>query len=434
MPSRIPRENAEEVQARTEAVVSLPGERQVELLEFTEEGVTFYRAAEEIAAALRGGVMPGTIALPEEEEEEEEEETAPSCAYCDRVAPLRRAQVGEDDEDLCERCISWLSTCVNCGDRLRSRNVTTLGGNDYCPSCADSYTNCPDCSEVYHVDEEHCCVQDRSSLADHNARLNDFLYDVTPLGKRIVRTTYSMESEPDTRLYIGMELEIEAFDDGMSNAVGLCGETVTSLCKEDGSLSEQGFEWVTAPFTPNAWRAHRAPVETLCARLREMGCRSYNTDTCGLHLHLSRAAFAGQVHVFKFCSLVYHNPAFTFKLSQRASRSAMEQWAGFNDCSISNLPDKVKKQGTSDYRRYAAVNLNNRHTVELRFFRGTLNPKSLYRALQFAEAALEYSRGATLETAAHLPNFHAYVHAHAKLFPELAAWLRGTSPTTSSED
>jgi hypothetical protein len=41
--------------------------------------------------------------------------------------------------------------------------------------------------------------------------------------------------------------------------------------------------------------------------------------------------------------------------------------------------------------RYVAVNLQNRHTIELRFFRPSLNPNTVLSAMQFCEALFTYT-------------------------------------------
>ena len=42
--------------------------------------------------------------------------------------------------------------------------------------------------------------------------------------------------------------------------------------------------------------------------------------------------------------------------------------------------------------RGSAVNTNNEHTIELRFFRGTLNKKGILACLDMAHAGVEYTR------------------------------------------
>lgn len=47
--------------------------------------------------------------------------------------------------------------------------------------------------------------------------------------------------------------------------------------------------------------------------------------------------------------------------------------------------------------RYVAVNCNNAHTFELRFFASTLDKQEFYAALEFADASVRYTRAITIQ-------------------------------------
>jgi hypothetical protein len=49
---------------------------------------------------------------------------------------------------------------------------------------------------------------------------------------------------------------------------------------------------------------------------------------------------------------------------------------------------KAKQSG--EHSRYKAVNLKNRHTVEFRFFRGTLRHGTILASIQFVDTLINY--------------------------------------------
>jgi hypothetical protein len=130
-------------------------------------------------------------------------------------------------------------------------------------------------------------------------------------------------------------------------------------------------------------------------------------------------------------SLVYQNPRFTWKLSTRASLAHMSQYAS-PTCDLSTLPEKAKEGGS--FERYSAINLQNSHTVEFRFFRGTLAPAGVYRAIETVIAMIEYTRNASVNDASKVSMFREFAAKNAKRFPNLSAFLSGKLATSTETD
>lgn len=326
-----------------------------------------------------------------------------------------------EDVGCCSTCFSrYVSDCIHCG----TYQVTS---NDECVSCDRPMRDDFDGDRDDDYDSDY---DPDSGMQSHSYRPVTKFIDFDT--KKMVTRQYSKD---DRSVYMGMELEIETrSNSNRSKTCSLLTKVTDSYCKEDGSLHDYGVEWVTQPHTPAAWRALEPKLTEALNTLRSNGARSYNTTTCGLHIHVSRQAFNGTAHVFKLLSLIYHNPRFILKLSGRGTMDRMEQWAGFSDCPIHMLPRKVKAQedGSEEFRRYAAVNLNNSHTLEFRFFKGTLAVDGVYRALEFVEASTEYTRNISLEDSAHLPKFRKYVMDNKKRFPRLSEWWARIGNTESS--
>lgn len=417
----------------------MPAGRDPETGRFTPSPVDPPAAPRFIPAHDPAGDVP-IISAPVDPPASEAEEEGTPCYYCGErfafahgsvetpvtyldVAGRRRSAF----RDVCDSCDSRrLVCCEECGEERVEEEVPQFGGRILCTDCITSFRVCSDCDIAYNSEQHRFCPDCSDREIDEDDAEDDAAHLLDSYGTETGHRLYDVggfrlaSEEGNHRLYLGLELEIETNGE-MRQARDLCLATFPSICKADGSLSSEGMEWVSSPRTPALWRQDRQAVTDTLLRLRRMGCRSYNTTTCGLHIHLSKAAFLGTAHIYKFLALVYHNPQFILRISRRASMDAMCQWAGFSDCTLHKLPQKVKLGGS--FARYAAVNLQNARTLELRFFRGTLNPDGVYRALQFAEALWDYSRDVSLEDAPHLGKFREYITAHSKAYPDLAAFL-----------
>jgi hypothetical protein len=187
----------------------------------------------------------------------------------------------------------------------------------------------------------------------------------------------------DGPLYLGMELEVEAARytraDDAEYLQSAMGELV--YLKEDGSI-DYGFEIVTHPMS-YSWAMENFPWEVLSA-LKSRGC-SVNRRV-GIHVHVSRAAFGGESHMYRWMKFVYRNAPQVRRLARRNST----EWASFDPYYRAQVKDYVKG-GKGD--RYQAINPNNTDTLEVRVFASSLKPNEVKAALAFVAATVEYTRG-----------------------------------------
>ena len=230
---------------------------------------------------------------------------------------------------------------------------------------------------------------------------------------------------------MGFELETE-YTRGCGEA-GLFASTAldgVAYLKHDGSLSN-GFEIVTHPHTHLTYRENSGMLWDTIETLRTTyGARSWDTDSCGLHIHISRAGFSSGAHLHRFIALVYHNAPTMMKFAGRKSR-----FARFNDVytfdeydrPIFSLKHKTGNPNRHSSERYSAVNTQNEHTIELRFFRGTMNKSGVLGALDLAQAMVEYTRELRLDDvklgALSWEWFADYVASNNGLYPDLYSRL-----------
>jgi len=87
------------------------------------------------------------------------------------------------------------------------------------------------------------------------------------------------------------------------------------------------------------------------------------------------------------------------------------------------LADKIAPPNRAMTQRYSAVNTQNEHTLELRFFRGTTKPSGVHSAIQLAHASIEYTRDLTISDVKlgmlKWDWFYAYVEANNGYYPDL---------------
>jgi hypothetical protein len=202
----------------------------------------------------------------------------------------------------------------------------------------------------------------------------------------------------DNNLYMGFELEM-SYGDESDNYRSAIPDVLpleqADVCylKSDSSIEGWGYELVTHPHTLGAYeRANN--LWNYIESCRTKGARSWDTTSCGLHVHVSRTAFKSGAHTHRFLSLIYRNPREMMKLAGRKN----SRYARFDDVYKPdewgipqfNLRDKVHAGGFTE--RMSAVNTNNDYTLELRFFRGNMKREGIMSALELSHASVEYTR------------------------------------------
>lgn len=296
----------------------------------------------------------------------------------------------------CCRCDAWSDSTVTTYDTEAT----------FCTECAESVCHWSEWQGEYYERSYNLPDEDRNE--DHLE--NHPLYGYN-------KETRSRFGSSDTGTFYGFELEIEEAHAGndWDSHLELIPRNGLWLFHLDGSLNN-GLELVTEPMSGDYIRTELdlSPLE----KLRERGWRSWDTTTCGLHVHISRAGFASDVHTFAFAAFIYRNSAQMIKLAGRNS----EQYATFRESERPALALDVKKR--ADYsRRYVAVNFQPEHTVECRFFRGSLNAARVRSALELVSGVVEYSRALTIrelnEGALEWSKFVEYLKQTPDYFPNL---------------
>jgi len=279
-----------------------------------------------------------------------------------------------------ERCPDC-ATCDDCAEATPwGDTILTVAATRICPACQHAqYWCCPDCRGI-NRDDESCgnyCDDDQDDDEDE------------PADGRIIHD-YGYKPLPDFHgagpLFLGLELEVATPRDRWA-AARLADRRLGTLgyLKADESIGG-GFEIVTHPMS-YPWALEHFPWGLLAA-LRNGGCET--TARTGLHVHLSRAGFAGPAHVYRWMKFVYRNQLAVTGLARRTGQG----WAEFHDEDRYLVKDYAK--GSPGSYRYRAINTLNTTTFELRIFASSLQPVQVQAALGFADASVEYTRNLTV--------------------------------------
>lgn len=156
-------------------------------------------------------------------------------------------------------------------------------------------------------------------------------------------------------------------------------------CKEDGSIS--GFEIVSHPATVEAHRLLLKPevLRQLATEFKQSSWTSVNGTGAGLHVHIAKASFPKPSHVQRFQMFHYKNEEMIKKFAGRDSR----RWASFEkpDVGLSAC-----SRGGRQHNRYVALNFWNEKTIELRYFRGSLDANTVLGVLEFVHSMWRYTQ------------------------------------------
>ena len=357
-----------------------------------------------------------------------EESNTVCCPVCGRrveESALCMMDVTVDGENvMCGRCVErYTFTCGHCGrTRNRDRYALECNGDEICASCADDYTSCDDCGHVMHFD--NACWSDRhqtyycdSCIPPENEEgLYEYDYKPEPYFYG------SPDGNPQRKTaYFGCELEVEVSDDWerssrVSAVTDKMGDHV--YLKKDGSLNH-GFEIVTHPHTwdeiVKLWRDKWANGVK--------GIRSHSPGTCGFHVHVSRNSLT-PLQIQKI--IVFINAPQNHAFIRRIAQRDCSEWAALKT-------GKVIGKCGRNYDRYEAINLQNRHTIEFRIFRGNTRTDRILKNLQFVHACIAFTRDRSYRDLS-ADRFIAFVSDNRKTYPELHAFIKETAAQTSNTE
>ena len=321
-----------------------------------------------------------------------------------------------DDQYECldfARTMLCLVVCDDCGETFQEGDVTNISGSLICDSCRDynytysdyedRYIHNDDVADALDRDGDPCTIhRDNGNFhwCDHRDTYVHDDYESPDDDMSVRNIIHNYHSSRDriqvvrdewterTGYYMGAELEVECYTVNRDEAAYRIHEIVNPsgnygermFFENDGSLND-GFEMITQPMS--------LPAMTETFRFLEnpdaiAGLRSHMTRTCGLHVHVSKRGLTN-LQINKIVAFV-NDPRHEWLIRAVARRYS----TGF--CNIKN-----KKMGSLHWRqddRYEAINIQPRHTIEFRIFKGSLKYRSVMAALEFCHALVQFCRPA----------------------------------------
>lgn len=316
-------------------------------------------------------------------------------------------------------------SCDSCGDDIDSGYECSDDGDTICQNCYDNRIE----------EREQYNERDSEYISDHDYRPSPLFHNDN--GRKSAQQV-TIGSMP--KIYFGIEIETEATSGGAypSDGAELISDLCRGLvyCKADGSLNN-GFEIVTHPMSFGFVKNHTDNLWDGLNKLRRKGFRAWTTSTCGLHIHISRNGFLSEAHLHKFMYFIYGSDisrASADKVrAQESHIKSIKQFAGRDshwskfdrDSFLGSAYDGDDEQGNSKYvtpslaeiakgrtkngnaispyagERYLALNRNNRHTLELRFFRPSLRPQTIQASIEFVQCLFDYTDQVTFNQVMH---------------------------------
>jgi len=371
-----------------------------------------------------------------------QEEASFICNECSNEFVFENETYSE--HNLCDYCFSnYYFSCEICSaifnndnmfsQYVRSENRTMqLCRVDY----RDNLIRCNSCDEMFLIgsnnghDLAECARQ--SQLTEQEKQMEKYkdvvikpyLYKPVPQFKT---TSRKQNSENylfnNDKTFFGFELECVTDN---RNAIMPVAEMVQNelkknvYLKHDGSLEGKGFEIVSEPMSFN-YLQQELSFEFLNI-LKQNNFMSWDAKkigiSCGIHVHVSKAGFNGNSHIYKFTQLILENKNEWVKMAGRNSK----QWSSY-DKNLTPILNVLHKK--THQPRYVAVNLSNEHTIEVRLFRGSLNETRFKSAIELVAGAVEYTRNISLTSikngGLNFNSFINYLNVYSDIYPNAIA-------------
>lgn len=305
---------------------------------------------------------------------------------------------------------AYVNICDECGEYCL--DTTEINGDYICYTCRDNNYSYDNYHEYWFPNENAVNAigpNGQDWIIDAEGNTSDFTWD--DYHEHYVHRDYEDEDDSVIRGYhahddnfrliespwtkankrhFGVELEVECVDGNRNTAAQNIynwfennrASSEQLLYEEDGSISH-GFEMISNPMGLDK---HREIWKWLEQKELINPLRSHNTSTCGLHVHVSKAGLSTLTISKAVCFV--NNP------SNQSLIKAIARRYGSGYCRAKHV---TLAKGAERGDKYEMVNLNKRHTMEFRIFRGTLNYNAIQAAIEFTNAVINFSATTSME-------------------------------------
>lgn len=339
---------------------------------------------------------------------------------------------------ICEPCLENYTNCKDCQQYFNSDIILHTRGDYYlCPVCYENgdYFNCGNCGDIDHNDNrygdycESCRVHEEEDEYDSD---NIHGYDYKP------EPTFYRGDDHEDKLFMGIELELEVGTGSRSEVA----EQILKdplYCKSDGSI-DYGFEIVTHPCTL-AYHKKQMKWDDMLAKLIKAKCKSHDTNTCGLHIHVSKKALSHieAIRLGIFVNLNCNN----FETLARRTQSHYSKFKFVKKGRVENKRCSTEKgeylSVINNGDRYEALNYQNRSTIEFRLYKGTLKYHTLISTIELTHAVCYFVK--QVDSTLNLVDkekgwklFMDFVKKNCKTYPNLIEYLQAKELLTKTDN
>lgn len=300
------------------------------------------------------------------------------CWHCGQLHLSTDCQL-INTRTVCSSCIkSYYISCYACGKIIEQSTACKVNDNHLCQDCFNvQYAFCASCDTACSRDDMECIDGDYyCPSCNPRERIRCCTYKPTP-------TFFGSEKD----IFLGVELEIECYDTNRS--IKAFDVSKEFYLKSDGSLSN-GIEIVSHPCTLE-YHQNNINWKDRCKNLISSGAKSHDTNTCGLHVHISSDKLS-EIDRAKF-SWFIHKEIDPIRVLCRRNFPYGDGYRAPLDV-LNRIKSKCKGELSKCYKntdRYDFLNWHNSHTVEFRLPKGTLKYSTLLATLEFCDAAIHYT-------------------------------------------
>lgn len=319
-----------------------------------------------------------------------------------------------DNEHICNNCLdNDYFMCEDCLEYYHNDNLTVVGDRYVCRHCLDNYSYCENCDT--YVDSDTMCetrggdyVCDNCYSSYEEEYRSQAIYDyheyrdwekreIIPNNNNNNNNIQDIVENIDTSLTFGFELEVEQHENCIvsRNDMALQVKEITendTICSYDGSLNN-GFEIVSHPLTYNYFRKHEDRFIDMLQALKRGKYISHNAGTCGLHIHIDRNylgdMFDTQENNIDRLILLFETFKNELLIFSRRTKTQVDRWSSFLSSDTNTTLEYIKDKKHNG-SRYMAVNIQNRRTIEIRLWRGTLNINTFMATIELTKIMVDW--------------------------------------------
>tara|TARA_R100000773_G_scaffold25352_1_gene22155 strand:+ start:594 stop:2156 length:1563 start_codon:yes stop_codon:yes gene_type:complete len=374
------------------------------------------------------------------------------CEYSDEITySWYRGDFYTNDDDYCQMSANslsdfWIDDYSNDWYSYEDfESLCTHDGDNISENTFENYfAYCESCDEIYHIDDEmiysesddvlRCegchdehCESYEEELSRWDYTPNQLIFNYLNHNKNMMFKNLNSSNESNEKFGIELECEFNTDDvrtkSEIVRSIRNINDSKSFYCVNDGSLSD-GVEIVSHPlsydFIQNFdWnKIFRFRGDLI----------SYNTDSCGIHVHINRDCMS-VLQQYKFVQFFNTHSTFGFRISQR-KKDNINKWSKFRDL----LGDEFKKQLLYSYKsdlrnnninyskyknielgdKYYATNLKHSKTIEIRIFRGTLNKTSFLKNIEYVKSVKDWVCNSTTNNYLDFKSYWGFVQNSSK--------------------